>query len=337
MNLLSIHNLSVHYIGSQGTTKAVDDVSLNLKEGELLGIVGESGCGKTTLARSITGVIAPSAKIISGEIFFQNTDILNPTNSTTAHNVKWKKISFIPQSAMNSLDPVYKIRNQMREILMIRGGFNKKQADEKSNYLFDLVGIDVKRLRDYPHQFSGGMKQRVAIAMAIALDPKIIIADEPVTALDVIVQRQILDLFDKLKKSLNLSIILVTHDISVIAYSCQKVAVMYAGEIIEMGSVKSVLEKPLHPYTMGLNNAFPDLLSKKGDYLVPIEGSPPNLLNPPIGCRFKMRCPFSQDQCNNKPEKINNSDRHVASCWRESESDQLRIRANEPSTWINNG
>ena len=193
MNLLSIHNLSVHYIGSQGTTKAVDDVSLNLKEGELLGIVGESGCGKTTLARSITGVIAPSAKIISGEIFFQNTDILNPTNSTKAHNVKWKKISFIPQSAMNSLDPVYKIRNQMREILMIRGGFNKKQADEKSNYLFDLVGIDVKRLRDYPHQFSGGMKQRVAIAMAIALDPKIIIADEPVTALDVIVQRQILD------------------------------------------------------------------------------------------------------------------------------------------------
>ena len=336
MNLLSINNLSVHYFGSQGTTKAVEDVSLNLKEGELLGIVGESGCGKTTLARSITGVIAPTAKIISGEILYKDINILDPKNKTRAHNVKWKEISFIPQSAMNSLDPVYKIRNQMREILMIRGGFNQKQADEKSSYLFDLVGIDDKRLRDYPHQFSGGMKQRVAIAMAIALDPKIVIADEPVTALDVIVQRQILDLFDKLKKNLNLSIILVTHDISVIAYTCQKVAVMYAGEIIEMGSVNSVLERPLHPYTMGLNNAFPDLLSKKSDFLVPIEGSPPNLLNPPIGCRFKMRCPFSQDQCNNKPKKIKSSNKHLASCWRENESDQIRIKASQASTWIHN-
>ena len=334
MSILEIENLSVYYVGKTSTVKAVENVSLKLEEGELLGIVGESGCGKTTLARSIMDVNPQTAKINSGQIYFEGKQLLKILKKDFVEDYKWKKISFIPQSAMNSLDPVYRIIDQMREILVIRGGFNKKVADVKSEELFNLVGIDVKRLRDFPHQFSGGMKQRVAIAMALALDPKIIIADEPVTALDVIVQRQILDLFNELREKLNLSIILVTHDVSVVAYICQKVAVMYAGEIVEMGTVTSILEDPQHPYTMGLNNAFPDLQSKD-DFLVPIEGSPPNLVYPPSGCRFKERCPFSIKKCNEKPIRSFANEKEVI-CWRSDESKTLQNESKKISTWAIN-
>ena len=270
--MLEIKNLSIHYIGKNYRVKAVENVSFNLTSGELLGIVGESGSGKTTLIRSIMGVNPQSAKIISGEIFYQNNKILDFTDDSIKGDYKWKEIAFIPQSAMNSLDPVYRFIDQMREILIVRGSYNKKTADKRSEELFSLVGIEKNRLRDFPHQFSGGMKQRVAIAMALALDPKIVIADEPVTALDVIVQRQILDLFNELRNRLDLSIILVTHDVSVVAYLCHKVAVMYDGEIVETGPVKDILEKPYHPYTIGLNNAFPDLHSTN-DFLEPISDS----------------------------------------------------------------
>lgn len=270
--MLEIKNLSIHYIGKNYRVKAVENVSFNLTSGELLGIVGESGSGKTTLIRSIMGVNPQSAKIVSGEIFYKNSKILDFKDESIKGDYKWKEIAFIPQSAMNSLDPVYRIIDQMREILIVRGDYNKKTADKRSEELFSLVGIEKNRLRDFPHQFSGGMKQRVAIAMALALDPKIVIADEPVTALDVIVQRQILDLFNELRNRLNLSIILVTHDVSVVAYLCHKVAVMYDGEIVETGPVKDILEKPYHPYTIGLNNAFPDLHSTN-DFLEPISDS----------------------------------------------------------------
>ena len=270
--MLEIKNLSIHYIGKNYRVKAVENVSFNLTRGELLGIVGESGSGKTTLIRSIMGVNPQSAKIVSGEIFYKNSKILDFKDESIKGDYKWKEIAFIPQSAMNSLDPVYRIIDQMREILIVRGDYNKKTADKRSEELFSLVGIEKNRLRDFPHQFSGGMKQRVAIAMALALDPKIVIADEPVTALDVIVQRQILDLFNELRNRLDLSIILVTHDVSVVAYLCHKVAVMYDGEIVETGPVKDILEKPYHPYTIGLNNAFPDLHSTN-DFLEPISDS----------------------------------------------------------------
>jgi len=270
--MLEIKNLSIHYIGKNYRVKAVENVSFNLTSGELLGIVGESGSGKTTLIRSIMGVNPQSAKIVSGEIFYKNSKILDFKDDSIKGDYKWKEIAFIPQSAMNSLDPVYRIIDQMREILIVRGDYNKKTADKRSEELFSLVGIEKNRLRDFPHQFSGGMKQRVAIAMALALDPKIVIADEPVTALDVIVQRQILDLFNELRNRLDLSIILVTHDVSVVAYLCHKVAVMYDGEIVETGPVRDILEKPYHPYTIGLNNAFPDLHSTN-DFLEPISDS----------------------------------------------------------------
>lgn len=276
--MLEIKNLSINYVGKDSITKAVENVSLNISKGELLGIVGESGSGKTTLVRSIMGVNPPSAQISSGKIIYNNKKILDSEDDFITGDYKWREIAFIPQSAMNSLDPVYRVIDQMREILIIRGKYNKKDADKKSEELFKLVGLEKNRLRDFPHQFSGGMKQRVAIAMALALDPKIVIADEPVTALDVIVQRQILDLFNDLRDKLGLSIILVTHDVSVVAYLCQNVAVMYAGEVVEKGAVKLILENPFHPYTMGLNNAFPDLHSTD-NFLVPIDDTITNELN----------------------------------------------------------
>lgn len=276
--MLEIKNLSINYVGKDSITKAVENVSLNISKGELLGIVGESGSGKTTLVRSIMGVNPPSAQISSGKIIYNNKTILDSEEDFITGDYKWREIAFIPQSAMNSLDPVYRVIDQMREILIIRGNYNKKDADKKSEELFKLVGLEKNRLRDFPHQFSGGMKQRVAIAMALALDPKIVIADEPVTALDVIVQRQILDLFNDLRDKLGLSIILVTHDVSVVAYLCQNVAVMYAGEVVEKGAVKLILENPFHPYTMGLNNAFPDLHSTD-NFLVPIDDTITNELN----------------------------------------------------------
>ena len=276
--MLEIKNLSINYVGKDSITKAVENVSLNISKGELLGIVGESGSGKTTLVRSIMGVNPPSAQISSGKIIYNNKTIIDSEENLITEDYKWREIAFIPQSAMNSLDPVYRVIDQMREILIIRGNYNKKDADKKSEELFKLVGLEKNRLRDFPHQFSGGMKQRVAIAMALALDPKIVIADEPVTALDVIVQRQILDLFNDLRDKLGLSIILVTHDVSVVAYLCQNVAVMYAGEVVEKGAVKLILENPFHPYTMGLNNAFPDLHSTD-NFLVPIDDTITNELN----------------------------------------------------------
>ena len=276
--MLEIKNLSINYVGKDSITKAVENVSLNISKGELLGIVGESGSGKTTLVRSIMGVNPPSAQISSGKIIYNNKTIIDSEDNFITGDYKWREIAFIPQSAMNSLDPVYRVIDQMREILIIRGNYNKKDADKKSEELFKLVGLEKNRLRDFPHQFSGGMKQRVAIAMALALDPKIVIADEPVTALDVIVQRQILDLFNDLRDKLGLSIILVTHDVSVVAYLCQNVAVMYAGEVVEKGAVKLILENPFHPYTMGLNNAFPDLHSTD-NFLVPIDDTITKELN----------------------------------------------------------
>jgi len=276
--MLEIKNLSINYVGKDSITKAVENISLNISKGELLGIVGESGSGKTTLVRSIMGVNPPSAQISSGKIIYNNKTIIDSEDDFITGDYKWREIAFIPQSAMNSLDPVYRVIDQMREILIIRGNYNKKDADKKSEELFKLVGLEKNRLRDFPHQFSGGMKQRVAIAMALALDPKIVIADEPVTALDVIVQRQILDLFNDLRDKLDLSIILVTHDVSVVAYLCQNVAVMYAGEVVEKGAVKLILENPFHPYTMGLNNAFPDLHSTD-NFLVPIDDTITNELN----------------------------------------------------------
>jgi peptide/nickel transport system ATP-binding protein len=242
-------------------------------------------------------------------------------------------MAFIPQTAMNALDPVQRLSVQMAEVLIERGGMKRSEAAERAAALFRLVGLDPGRLASYPHQFSGGMRQRASIALALALSPTLVIADEPVTALDVIVQRQVLDVLRDLQTRLRVSMILVTHDMAVVAYACDRVAVMYAGQIVETGTVAEVLERPLHPYTMGLTHAFPDVHDSHMQ-LVPIEGVPPELHNPPPGCRFAARCPFADPRCvaEPPPARAFGAD-HLVSCWHAEDATSLRVRAADPQTW----
>ena len=329
--LLRVEELSIDYRTPRGPIHAVDGISCEVPEGVVVGVVGESGCGKTTAVRAIMGVMAPNARIMGGRILLDGTDLVGLA-PRQLRELLWRDIAYVPQSAMNSLDPVYRVGRQLEEVLVDRGGMSKKQADARSRELFGLVGLDATRLRDYPHQFSGGMRQRAAIALALALEPKLVIADEPVTALDVVIQRQILDTFNALQKRLGLSVVLVTHDISVIAYTCDRVVVMYAGQVVEAGPVSEVLARPAHPYTMGLYNAFPDLLGAGGE-LAPIEGSPPDLAVPPQGCRFAARCPFAVQRCASPPAMQQIAADHRAACWRIDEAGALRSQAADSKTW----
>ncbi|MGL4243391.1 MAG: ABC transporter ATP-binding protein [Beijerinckiaceae bacterium] len=325
--VLEVRDLAVEYRTARGLVRAVDGVSFSVPKGAIVGLVGESGCGKTTLARSITGVMHQSARITRGEIRLNGRDLVSaPPKDWLA--ARWRDISFVPQSAMNSLDPVYRVGWQIEEVLIHRGGRSRAAARSRAVELFDMVGLNPGRLDEYPHQFSGGMRQRVAIALALALEPALVIADEPVTALDVIVQRQILDVIRDLQRKLSLSMILVTHDISVVAYLCDSVVVMYAGKIAESGRAAEVLERPRHPYTMGLTNAFPDLEGAAGE-LTPIEGSPPDLSQPIAGCRFQPRCPFALPVCATEEPPMADG----ATCHRLAESTELRTLARETATW----
>jgi peptide/nickel transport system ATP-binding protein len=329
--ILEARDLTVAYRTPKGMVRAVDGADLSLPEGEVVGLVGESGCGKTTLARALIGVQPGSARIERGSILFGGRDL---TKLPERHyrELRWREIAFIPQSAMNSLDPVFRVGDQLLEVLERRGGMGRRQALGRAAELFEMVGIGEQRLRDFPHELSGGMRQRAAIALALALEPKLVIADEPVTALDVIVQRQILDTLKELQQRLGLSVLLVTHDISVVAYVCDRVAVMYAGKVAEAGPTRGVLRSPFHPYTMGLTNAFPDL-ERASRQLTPIEGAPPDLLHPPAGCRFFERCPFSLPACQQQPLLDEVGEQHRAACWRAGEALELRRQATEVSTW----
>lgn len=331
--LLSVRDLRVSYQVGRSKVHAVDGASFDVPVGSITGLVGESGCGKTTVARALTRVIAENAAITSGKMLFDGKDLVSlPEREMNA--LRWRDIAFIPQSAMNSLDPVYTVEYQLAEVLRRRGGLGRKAARDRSEALFEMVGIDPGRLTDYPHQFSGGMRQRVAIALALALNPKLIIADEPVTALDVIVQRQILDQLKDLQERLGLSVILVTHDISVVAYICDRTVVMYAGKVAEAGSTVATLSRPSHPYTMGLRNAFPDLAGAASGVLTPIEGAPPNLADPPLGCRFAARCPFALPVCATEPPTVLVEPDHPVACHRADEAAALRIRAANTETWM---
>jgi peptide/nickel transport system ATP-binding protein len=332
VSILQVEGLAVEYQTSQGKVRAVEGASFSVPEGSVLGLVGESGCGKTTVARAITGVMAANARLAGGRLIFKGKD-LAAASEAERKQVRWREISFVPQSAMNSLDPVYTVGHQLREVLTRRGGLSGAAASKRASELFRLVGLNPARLAGYPHQFSGGMRQRVAIALALALNPSLVIADEPVTALDVVVQRQVLDVIRELQGRLQLSMILVTHDISVVAYVCDRVVVMYAGKVVEEGSTDDVLERAMHPYTMGLTNAFPDL-DRAGAVLVPIEGSPPDLLDPPKGCRFAARCPFALPVCREVEPVLAGEAGHRAACHRRAEADVLRERAKEAATWL---
>ena len=330
--LLELRDLAVTYRTATGLVRAVDGADLVVPAGAMLGLVGESGCGKTTLARALMGVLPGNARVAGGEIRLDGIDLLAlPPRARRA--MLWRDMSFVPQSAMNSLDPVWRLRAQMREVLCERGGLSRAAADTRAEALFAAVGLGADRLSDYPHQFSGGMRQRAAIALALALRPKLVIADEPVTALDVIVQRQVLDSFRALGDEMRVACVFVTHDIAVVAYLCGLTAVMYAGRIVEYGPTSEVLARPAHPYTMGLMNAFPDLEAPMGA-LAPIEGSPPDLHDPPRGCRFAARCPFALPLCTaSPPARAAVAEGHEAACHRAGEAAALRIQAREPAAW----
>ena len=325
--LLSVRDFQVHYASRGGMVRAVDGVDLEVPAGSIVGLVGESGCGKSTLGRALMGVLPEAARVAGGSVVFEGRELVGAAERVR-RDVRWRRMSFIPQTAMNALDPVLRLRVQMLEVLMERGGFRRGEALARAEGLFRQVGLDPGRLGDYPHQFSGGMRQRASIALALALEPALVIADEPVTALDVIVQRQVLDVMRDLQARLGIAMILVTHDMAVVAYACDRVAVMYAGRIVETGLAADVLERPRHPYTMGLTHAFPDVHGGTGE-LVPIEGSPPVLIDPQPGCRFAARCPFAMAQCfSETPAMVDG-----VACWRASEAAALRVAAAMPATW----
>ena len=274
---------------------AVSGVSFALDEGEALGLAGESGCGKTTTALALMRLLPYNGRIISGSIVFRGRDLIKASDMRI-RKVRWKDISIIFQGAMNSLNPVRNIGQQIAEPIILHEKVDEDVAMDRVGELLELVGINRERRRDFPHEFSGGMRQRVMIAMALACNPKLVIADEPVTALDVMIQAQILELLERLRKELHLSMILISHDLSVMAETCEKVAIMYGGKMMEVGKTVDVFTDPKHPYTQGLVAAFPDI---RGQRTMPasIPGDVPSLINPPTGCVFHPRCKFAFDRC----------------------------------------
>jgi len=294
--VLDVQHLTTHYRTLRGWVKAVEDVSFSIEKGLALGIAGESGCGKTSIALSLLKILPKGGKIRKGSIIFDGVDLV-PLSDDEMRKVRWKGISIVFQGAMNALNPVFKVGDQIVEAIRTHEpGVDRQTALERARNLLQLVGVDPERVDNFPHEFSGGMRQRALIAMALACNPKLLVADEPGTALDVIVQAQTLKLMRELKDRLNLSMVMISHDLSIIAETCEKVAIMYAGRIVEYGSAEDIFREPLHPYTQGLVKAFPSI---KGERirLTSIPGSPPDLLNPPSGCRFNPRCRYVMDVC----------------------------------------
>jgi len=317
MPLLDVQNLTTYYTTLRGPVRAAEDVSFQVNKGEALGLAGESGCGKTTVALSILRLLPSAGKIVDGKVIFNNTDVVALDEDEMRKQMRWKEMSIVFQGAMNAFNPVYKIGDQIVEAIVTHeSDVSKKEAEERTKKLLEMVGVDPSRANNYPHEFSGGMRQRALIAMSIACNPKLLIADEPGTALDVIVQAQVLKLLRELKSKLNLAMILITHDLSIIAETCEKTAIMYAGKMAEYGDIVTIFKDPLHPYTQGLIGAFPSIKAAR-TRMVSIPGLPPDLLDPPSGCRFHPRCPYAMDVCKKKEpplEKISKQERYV-SCY----------------------
>ena len=313
--LLEIKNLTVHYITVDGTVHAVEDLNLELEEGKTLGLVGETGAGKTTTVKAVMEILPdPPAKIIQGEIDFMGEDLLKKTKKAM-RKIRGKQISMIFQDPMTSLNPVMTVGDQIMEVIRLHDkNLSRKDAYIKACEMLELVGIKSDRASDFPHQFSGGMKQRVIIAMALACNPKLLIADEPTTALDVTIQAQVLELMRKLKDQYQTSMIMITHDLGIVAEICDYVAVMYAGEIVEYGNREQLFHRPTHPYTKGLFACIPNLMVEDMT-LVPIEGLTPDPTKLPKGCRFHPRCPYAAEQCSEKrPETVEIEKGHFVKC-----------------------
>ncbi|GAB6148560.1 ABC transporter ATP-binding protein [Stetteria hydrogenophila] len=315
MPLLEVRDLRTYYFTVAGVVKAVDGVSFTLERGEVLGLAGESGSGKSTIGFSLINLVPPPGRIVGGSIILDGVDITKMSESELRSKVRWKKVSMVFQGAMNALTPVYTIGYQIAEPLMYHLGMTKREALERAAELLEMVGLHRTMLNRYPHQLSGGQKQRVMIAMALALEPPLVIADEPTTALDVVVQAQILNLMKRLRREKNMSIIMISHDLSVIAEIADRVGVMYAGKLVELGTAEQVFNNPQHPYTRLLLKSIPKLRGPV-DKLEYIPGTPPDLRNPPPGCRFHPRCPWRMDVCSREePPLVEVEDGHYVACW----------------------
>ena len=326
MNLLEVRNLSTYFFQEDNTVKAVDDVSYDLEEGETLALVGESGCGKSVSALSIMQLVPdPPGRIVNGEVLFQDLDLAR-LSEQQMRQVRGKEIAMIFQEPMTSLNPVLTIGRQLTEALEIHMGMTSGEARNRAIELLDMVGIPdaAQRLKSYPHQFSGGMRQRVMIAMALSCNPKLLIADEPTTALDVTIQAQILELIQRLCQELGTAVILITHNLGVVARYARRVNVMYAGKIIERGSARDIYYEPAHPYTLGLLGSVPRLDVTRRDRLEAIEGLPPDLGLLPKGCSYYPRCPFRMDRCLEEVPPLEPvADSHLAACWASETVHQL--------------
>ena len=327
MPLLEVRDLRTYFYTQEGTVKAVDGVTYSVEEGETLGLVGESGCGKSVSALSILRLIPqPPGKIVSGEIIFQGRDLLK-LDEEEMRKIRGNEIAMVFQEPMTSLNPVLTIGRQMTEAIELHLGIKGKAARDRAAELLEMVGIPEARARldDYPHQFSGGMRQRVMIAMAMSCNPKLLLADEPTTALDVTIQAQILEIMARLTREFGTAVIIITHNLGVVARYADRVNVMYAGRIIESASAVELYKNPKHPYTVGLLNSVPRLDERRKEKLQPIEGLPPDLAHLPPGCAFYPRCSYRTDRCREEyPPFVLVGENHWAACW---ESDRVRREA----------
>jgi len=316
--LLQVRGLKTRFYTQDGVVNAVNGISYDLNEGETLGIVGESGCGKSVSVLSVMRLIpTPPGRIVAGEVIFEGRDLMK-VDEEEIRQVRGNKISMVFQDPMTSLNPVLTINQQLSEALELHLGMDKAQARRRSIELLEMVNIPeaAERIDDYPHQFSGGMRQRVMIAMALSCNPRLLIADEPTTALDVTIQAQIIDIVKRLKEELGMAIIWITHDLGIIAGLAERVVVMYAGYIIEEASVKDLYGDPRHPYTLGLLRSVPRLDEEVKEKLIPIEGLPPDLIDMPPGCPFAPRCVYAQDICLQENPKLETvAPRHKVACW----------------------
>ncbi|MFN3431102.1 MAG: ABC transporter ATP-binding protein [Candidatus Sericytochromatia bacterium] len=319
--LLKVSGLRTHFHTEEGIVKAVDGVDFEIPRGGILGIVGESGCGKSITSLSIMRLVAqPQGKIVDGQILYNGEDLLKKSEAEM-RKIRGNRIALISQDPMTSLNPVLTIGDQIMEVLILHQHLNKSDAKKKAIEMLDRVGIPgaASRIDDYPHQFSGGMRQRVVIAMALCCEPDLLIADEPTTALDVTIQAQILDLMRDIRDRNNAAIMMITHDLGVVAELCDSVAVMYAGKVVEYTDVDTIFKNPQHPYTQGLLNSIPDL-GKSQKRLTPIEGQPPSLSKLPPGCSFAPRCPHQWAKCNEAPKLETVEPGHLVRCWLMKES-----------------
>ncbi len=313
MSLLTVDNLTMHYMTREGPVRAVDGVSFTVERGQSLGLVGESGCGKSSIATSLLKLLPDNASLVAGRVLLEDVDLL-PLTEREMREYRWDRISMVFQAAMNSLDPVYRVGDQIVEALEAHYERARNESLERVRELYELVGLNPEFMHRYPHEYSGGMKQRAIIAMALACEPDLIIADEPTTALDVIVQDRILREMKEVQSKLDMSMIYISHDMAVIAEVSDVVGVMYAGEIVEYGPTDAIFRSPIHPYTGALMSAFPSVVGEKKELSI-LPGEPPNLVDPPAGCRFHPRCSYATDECMVSEPPIVSRGEHWAACW----------------------